>query len=64
MESENTLLGNIIMECFNKSKVFTNNDLSVNYYQLGVWLLELKDYRRMAKENKLIFDAMYKEDGK
>lgn len=36
--------------------------LSSRDYQMAMWLKELKTYREIAKDNKLLYDYMYSRD--
>ena len=49
--SERLDLDKTITKYFEKSK---NEKDSLEYCQIALWLLELRDYRRMAKDNAKI----------
>lgn len=46
-----------ILHCLEQAKDCT--ECAKEHYQLAQWLRELKVYRNLADENKLIYDYMY-----
>lgn len=37
------------------------NECGKEHYQLALWLKELKEFRKLADENKLIYEYIYEE---
>ena len=42
----------------------SENSLSSRDYQIAIWLKELREYRELSKNNKLIYDYMYSKNDK
>ena len=40
----------------------SENSLNSRNYQIAIWLKELKAYRELSENNKLIYDYMYLKD--
>jgi hypothetical protein len=55
-------LDKVISYCLEQSKDCT--ECANEYFQLVLWLEELKMYRELADENKLIYSYMYSRDEK
>lgn len=53
-------LEDAILHCLEQSKDCT--ECAGEHYQLALWLKELKAYRELAKDNKLIHSCMYSEE--
>ena len=49
-----------ILHCLEESKDCT--ECAKEHYQLAQWLKELKAYRELADENKLIYSYMYPKE--
>ena len=55
-------LDEAISHCLEQSKDCT--ECAKEHFQLALWLKELKMYRELADENKLIYSYMYSRDEK
>ena len=53
-------LDEAILHCLEQSKDCT--ECAKEHYQLALWLKELKMYRKLADENKLIHSYMYSQE--
>lgn len=53
-------LEDAILHCIEQAKDCTQ--CAEEHYQLAIWLKELQEYRKLAKDNKLINAYMYSDE--